>query len=225
MLGALNALEVAKANGSKILFSSTSEVYGNPLSSPQNEKMWGNVNPIGIRSCYDEGKRGAETLFMDYWRQYNTDIKIIRIFNTYGPNMQVNDGRVISNFIVQALTGQDLTIYGDGSQTRSFMYIDDLLDGIEAMMKTGRTFTGPVNLGNPDGEMTIYKIAKEVAKCVYEMFPEIEEAKIVYKELPKDDPVQRCPDITLAREKLGWSPKINLKVGLENTIKYFKEIL
>jgi len=225
VLGAMNALDVAEMNGARILYSSTSEVYGNPLSSPQDEKMWGNVNPIGIRSCYDEGKRGAETLFMDHWRQHNTDIKIIRIFNTYGPNMQVNDGRVISNFIVQALTGKPITIYGDGSQTRSFQYIDDLLDGIELVMRTGRMFTGPVNLGNPSGEMTIKQIAEAVFRCVEEECPGIELPEITYEPLPQDDPTQRCPDITLAKQALGWSPKVSLEDGIKQTVHYFKTVL
>ena len=215
VLGSLNLLELAHKNNSKILQASTSEVYGDPTISIQDEKYWGNVNPIGIRSCYDEGKRGAETLFFDYFRTYKTDIKVIRIFNTYGPNMDPNDGRVVSNFIVQALTNNDITIYGDGKQTRSFQYVDDLVDGIIKMMNT-EDFTGPVNIGNPD-EFTII----ELAKIILQLIPE-SKSKIIFKDLPQDDPMQRKPDITVAKTKLNWKPDIKLKTGLINTIEYFR---
>lgn len=214
-LGTLNMLGLAKRVKAKILQASTSEVYGDPKEHPQTETYWGNVNPIGIRSCYDESKRVAETLMMDYHRQNNVDIKIIRIFNTYGPNMNPDDGRVVSNFIVQALKDEDITIYGDGSQTRSFQYVDDLVEGMIRMMKS-ENFTGPVNLGNP-GEFTVLELAQKVLS----MIPE-SKSQIVYKELPKDDPTKRKPDISLAREKLGWEPKIQLEQGLEKTIGWFK---
>lgn len=217
--GAINMLGLAKRTKAKILQASTSEVYGDPEVHPQPEAYWGKVNPIGIRSCYDEGKRCAETLFFDYWRQHKLDIRVVRIFNTYGPNMHPNDGRVVSNFIVQALTGQDITIYGDGSQTRSFQYVDDLVEGMIRMMNNKKEFIGPVNLGNP-GEFTI----KQLAEKVLEMIPE-SKSTIVYKELPQDDPRQRKPDISLAKEKLDWEPKIKLEKGLEKTISYFKEYL
>lgn len=214
--GAINMLGLAKRTKARILQASTSEVYGDPEVHPQVEAYWGRVNPIGIRSCYDEGKRCAETLFFDYHRQNNVDIKVVRIFNTYGPNMHPRDGRVVSNFIVQALENEDITIYGDGSQTRSFQYIDDLVDGMIKMMNSEKGFMGPVNLGNP-GEFTI----KELAEKVLEMIPE-SKSKIVFKDLPQDDPKQRQPDITLAKEKLGWEPKVRLEEGLAKTIEYFR---
>ncbi|MBU4141603.1 SDR family oxidoreductase [Patescibacteria group bacterium] len=215
VFGALNMLALAKKNKARILQASTSEVYGDPLEHPQKETYWGNVNPIGVRSCYDEGKRLAETLCMDYWRQYKTEIRIVRIFNTYGPNMNPDDGRVVSNFIAQALRGKDITIYGGGSQTRSFQYIDDLTEGMIRMMKQDE-FIGPVNLGNPN-EFTV----KELADKVLKMIPE-SKSKIVYTSLPEDDPRKRKPDISLAKEKLGWEPKIELEEGLGKTIEYFK---
>ncbi len=214
VLGALNMLELAKNNNAKILQSSTSEVYGEPLVHPQTETYRGNVNPIGIRACYDEGKRCAESLFFDYHRLYGVKIKVIRIFNTYGPMMNPNDGRVVSNFICQALKGEDLTIYGDGSQTRSFCYIDDLIDVIVAVMASEDDFVGPVNTGNPE-EFTI----KELADLVKEKINK--DLKIVYKHLPADDPTQRRPDITLAKAKLNWEPKIKLNEGIDRTIEYF----
>lgn len=219
VLGALNILELAKKNNAKILQASTSEVYGDPDIHPQPESYWGKVNPVGIRSCYDEGKRCAETLFFDYWRQYKVDIRVIRIFNTYGPNMDPDDGRVVSNFIVQALKNEDITIYGDGSQTRSFQYVDDLVSGMIKMMNNDKDFTGPVNIGNPC-EFTI----KELAEKVLQMIPE-STSKIVYKDLPADDPRQRKPDISLAKEKLGWSPTVQVDDGLIKTIQYFKSII
>jgi len=217
VIGAINMLDLAKENNAKILQSSTSEVYGDPIIHPQPETYWGNVNPIGVRSCYDEGKRCVETLFFDYYRQFNTKIRVIRIFNTYGPNMAENDGRVVSNFIIQALKNEDITIYGDGSQTRSFQYVDDLIDGMIKMMNNDIDFIGPVNIGNP-GEFTI----KELALLVLKMIPE-SKSKIVYNPLPKDDPRQRKPDISLAKEKLGWEPKITIEEGLVKTIEYFKK--
>lgn len=218
VLGILNMLELAKNNNAKILQASTSEVYGDPMVHPQVEEYWGNVNPIGIRSCYDEGKRAAETLMMDYNRQYNVQTRIIRIFNTYGPNMDKNDGRVVSNFVVQALKGEDITIYGDGSQTRSFCYVDDLVTGMIKMMDNEDGFIGPINLGNPS-ERTVL----DFAKLIIEMTGS--SSKIVHKELPKDDPVKRRPDITKAKELLGWEPKVDIKDGIEKTIAYFaKEI-
>lgn len=219
IMGAINMLGLAKRLNAKILQASTSEVYGDPIVHPQKEAYWGNVNPIGIRSCYDEGKRCAETLFMDYHRQNNVAIKIIRIFNTYGPNMNVNDGRVVSNFIVQALKGENITIYGDGTQTRSFQYVDDLVDGMLRMMNADANFTGPVNLGNPN-EFTMLQLANTIIKLVGSS------SKIVFMPLPKDDPKQRQPNIELAKEKLnGWEPKIQLEAGLGKTIAYFEEIL
>ncbi|MFC1608609.1 UDP-glucuronic acid decarboxylase family protein [Patescibacteria group bacterium] len=218
VLGALNMLGLAKRTGAKILQASTSEVYGDPEVHPQPETYWGKVNPIGIRSCYDEGKRCAETLFFDYNKEHGVDIKVIRIFNTYGPNMHPGDGRVVSNFIIQALQDQDITIYGDGSQTRSFQYVDNLIDGMVKMMNS-EDFTGPVNLGNPD-EFTI----KELAEKVLEMLPK-SKSKIIYKDLPSDDPKQRKPDISLAKEKLDWTPNIKLEKGLEQTIEYFRKVL
>ncbi|MGC8765587.1 MAG: UDP-glucuronic acid decarboxylase family protein [Brevinematia bacterium] len=214
VIGTLNMLGLAKRVKARMLQASTSEVYGDPTVHPQKEDYWGNVNPIGIRSCYDEGKRVAETLCMDYHRQNKVDIKIIRIFNTYGPRMLQNDGRVVSNFIVQALKNEDITVFGEGRQTRSFCYIDDLIDGIMKMMET-ENFSGPVNLGNPD-EFTILELAKLVLELTGS------KSKIVYKPLPPDDPKQRQPDITLAKEKLGWRPKIKLREGLIKTIEYFE---
>ena len=213
--GAMNMLGLAKRTKAKILQASTSEVYGDPAVHPQVESYWGNVNPIGIRSCYDEGKRAAETLFMDYHRQNGVRIKIIRIFNTYGPNMNPNDGRVVSNFIMQALHGEDITIYGDGLQTRSFQYVDDLIEGMIRMMATGNDFIGPVNLGNP-GEFTMLELAEKVIELTHST------SKIVYYPLPGDDPKMRKPDITLAKEKLDWEPVIRLREGLIKTIEYFK---
>jgi len=218
VLGALNLLELATNAGAKIMQASTSEVYGDPTISPQPETYWGNVNPIGPRSCYDEGKRCAETLFFDYGRQYGTKIKVIRIFNTYGPRMDPEDGRVVSNFIVQALKNEPLTVYGDGSQTRSFCYIDDLIEGIMRMMQTDESFTGPVNLGNPE-EVTVL----EVAKLVLELT--CSKSEIEFRPLPQDDPKRRKPDITLARQTLGWEPTVKLKEGLITTIQYFRECL
>jgi UDP-glucuronate decarboxylase len=216
--GAINMLGLAKRTKARILQASTSEVYGDPEEHPQKETYWGHVNPIGFRSCYDEGKRCAETLFFDYHKQNGVDIRVIRIFNTYGPNMHPNDGRVVSNFIVQALRNQDITIFGDGSQTRSFQYIDDLIEGMTKMMNQNG-FIGPVNIGNP-GEFTI----KELAEMVLKFIPE-SKSKIIYKPLPSDDPKQRCPDITLAKEKLQWEPTIPLEDGLKKTIDYFKHKL
>lgn len=219
VLGIINMLELATKNNAKIMQFSTSEVYGDPLVHPQVESYRGNVNPIGIRSCYDEGKRCAETLCFDYNREFGTRIKVIRIFNTYGPNMDPKDGRVVSNMIIQALKGEDITVYGDGSQTRSFCYVDDLVEGIVRMMASPDDFIGPVNLGNP-GEFTI----KELAEIVLEMIPT--KSHIVYCNLPKDDPMQRRPDITLAQEKLGgWEPKVSLREGLVPTIEYFREAI
>lgn len=219
IMGAINMLGLAKRLNAKILQASTSEVYGDPIVHPQKEAYWGNVNPIGIRSCYDEGKRCAETLFMDYHRQNNVAIKIIRIFNTYGPNMNVNDGRVVSNFIVQALKGENITIYGDGMQTRSFQYVDDLVEGMLRMMNADPNFVGPVNLGNPN-EFTMLQLANTIINLVGSS------SKIVFMPLPKDDPKQRQPNIELAKEKLnGWEPKIQLEEGLVKTIAYFEEIL
>ena len=215
--GSINMLGLAKRVGARILQASTSEVYGDPEVHPQKEDYRGSVNPIGIRSCYDEGKRCAETLFFDYHRQHNVDIRIMRIFNTYGPRMDPNDGRVVSNFIVQAITGQDITIYGDGSQTRSFCFVDDLLNGMVALMNH-ESFQGPVNIGNP-GEFTI----KELAELIVDMTST--KSKIIYKELPSDDPTRRRPDISLAKEKLNWEPGIALEEGLKKTIEFFKEIV
>ncbi|ACI16921.1 NAD-dependent dehydratase [Coprothermobacter proteolyticus DSM 5265] len=218
VLGALNLLELATNTGAKIMQASTSEVYGDPAISPQPETYWGNVNPIGPRSCYDEGKRCAETLFFDYGRQFGTKIKVIRIFNTYGPRMDPEDGRVVSNFIAQALKNEPLTVYGDGSQTRSFCYIDDLIEGIMSMMQTDESFSGPVNLGNPE-EVTVL----EVAKLVLELT--CSKSEIEFRPLPQDDPKRRKPDITLARQTLGWEPTVKLKEGLITTIQYFRECL
>lgn len=219
VLGIINLLELAVKNNAKLMQFSTSEVYGNPLEHPQTERYFGNVNPIGIRSCYDEGKRCAETLCFDYIREYGARIKVIRIFNTYGPNMSMDDGRVVSNFIVQALNGENITIYGDGSQTRSFCYVDDLVEGIVRVMATGDEVHGPVNLGNPE-EFTI----KELADMVVSMIDT--DSRIEYVELPSDDPVRRRPDISLAaRIAGGWKPEVHLSEGITNTIKYFKDIL
>lgn len=218
VMGAINVLGMANRLKAKVLQASTSEVYGDPQIHPQPESYWGNVNPIGIRSCYDEGKRCAETIFMDYHRQYKVRIKIIRIFNTYGPNMHPKDGRVVSNFIVQALQGKDITIYGEGSQTRSFQYIDDMIEGMTRMMDTEDSFTGPVNIGNPC-EFTIQELAELVLRMTGS------KAKIVYQPLPSDDPAQRRPDISLAKSKLNWEPAIALEDGLKETINYFKRIL
>ena len=217
VMGAINMLGMAKRVHARILQASTSEVYGDPAVHPQTEDYWGNVNPIGIRSCYDEGKRVAETLFMDYHRQNNVDIRIVRIFNTYGPRMLMNDGRVVSNFIVQALKGEDLTIYGDCSQTRSFCYVDDLIEGFVRMMDQDKII-GPVNIGNP-GEFTMLELAKEVLALTGS------KSKIVYKPLPGDDPKMRRPNIDLAKSALGWEPTIPLRQGLEKTICYFDELL
>jgi len=219
VVGAINMLGLAKRVKAKILQASTSEVYGDPQIHPQPETYWGNVNTTGIRSCYDEGKRCAETLFFDYHRQHQTDIRVIRIFNTYGPNMHPDDGRVISNFIIQALTHQDITVYGDGSQTRSFQYIDDLVSGMMKMMNNNEGFIGPVNLGNPV-EFTI----QELADITLKMIPE-SKSKIIFKELPSDDPTQRKPIIDLAKDKLNWEPKVSLEEGLEKTINYFRKII
>lgn len=216
--GAINMLGLAKRVGARILQASTSEVYGDPNQHPQLENYWGNVNPIGIRACYDEGKRCAETLFFDYHRQHNLSIKVARIFNTYGPGMLADDGRVVSNFIVQALTGQDLTIYGEGTQTRSFCFVDDLVRGLIALMNSDKTVTGPINLGNPI-EFTI----KELASTVLEKIKS--DSKLVLKPLPGDDPKQRCPDISKATELLDWAPTINLSDGLNKTIPYFDNLI
>lgn len=216
--GAINMLGLAKRTKATILQASTSEVYGDPEIHPQPESYWGKVNPVGIRSCYDEGKRCAETLFFDYYRQHNLPIRVIRIFNTYGPNMHPKDGRVVSNFIVQALNNEDITIYGDGSQTRSFQYVDDLIEGMVRMMNNQENFTGPVNIGNPN-EFTI----KQLAEKILELMPE-SKSRIVYNDLPQDDPKQRQPDINLAKEKLNWEPKVQLEEGLKKTIEYFRNL-
>ncbi|WP_053977059.1 UDP-glucuronic acid decarboxylase family protein [Mangrovimonas xylaniphaga] len=219
VMGAINMLGLAKRVKAKILQASTSEVYGDPSVHPQPESYWGNVNPIGLRSCYDEGKRCAETLFMDYNIQNNVDVKIIRIFNTYGPNMNPNDGRVVSNFIVQALKGEDITIFGDGTQTRSFQYVKDLVEGTIRMMNSRDGFMGPVNIGNP-GEFTMIELAEKVLKLTNS------KSKLIHLPLPKDDPMQRKPDITLAQKELnGWEPKVHLEEGLVKTIAYFDKLL
>jgi len=218
VMGAINMLGLAKRIRARILQASTSEVYGDPQVHPQTESYWGHVNPIGERSCYDEGKRCAETLFMDYHKQNKVRIKIIRIFNTYGPRMHPNDGRVVSNFIVQALKGKDITIYGDGKQTRSFQYCDDLIEGMLKMMDSREEFTGPVNLGNP-GEFTMLELARKVIDFTGSG------SGIVYMPLPKDDPMQRKPDITLARQELNWEPKVQLEEGLKKTIAFFDQEL
>ena len=214
--GAINMLGLAKRTNARILQASTSEVYGDPEVHPQPESYWGKVNTIGIRSCYDEGKRCAETLFFDYWREHEVDIKVVRIFNTYGPRMHPNDGRVVSNFIVQALQGQDITIYGDGSQTRSFCFMEDLIEGFRRMMQTEKGFPGPVNIGNP-GEFTMLELAEKVLELTGSS------SKLVFQDLPSDDPKQRRPDISLAKEKLnGWEPTVQLEEGLSRTIEYFR---
>jgi len=216
--GAINVLGLARRVKARILQASTSEVYGDPEVHPQTESYWGRVNPIGVRSCYDEGKRCAETLFFDYFRQHQVDIKVVRIFNTYGPRMHPSDGRVVSNFIVQALRGENIHIYGDGQQTRSFCYVDDLVEGLLRMMETESGFTGPVNLGNP-GEFTVLELAEKVIALVGSR------SKLVHRPLPPDDPRQRKPDIGLAHAKLGWKPKVNLEDGLKATISYFRKTL
>lgn len=213
--GCINMLGLAKRLKAKILQASTSEVYGNPTIHPQSEKYWGNVNPIGLRSCYDEGKRCAETLFFDYYRQHNLRIKVVRIFNTYGPRMHPNDGRVISNFITQALAGRNITVYGDGSQTRSFCYVDDMVDGLVRMMNTSENFIGPINIGNPN-EYSILELAEKILAATGS------KSKIVFKTLPQDDPMKRKPDISLAQKQLGWKPTTGLEEGLIRTIEYFK---
>jgi UDP-glucuronate decarboxylase len=215
--GSINMLGLAKRTGAKILLASTSEVYGDPAMHPQQESYWGNVNPIGIRSCYDEGKRAAETLFFDYYRQHQLQIKVARIFNTYGPRMLPDDGRVVSNFIVQALKGEPLTVFGDGEQTRSFCYVDDLVSGLIALMNTPDDVTGPINLGNP-GEFTMLELATKVLEMVGSG------SELKYLPLPDDDPVRRKPDITLAQEKLGWAPTVSLDEGLAPTVAYFREL-
>jgi UDP-glucuronate decarboxylase len=216
--GSINMLGLAKRTKSKILLASTSEIYGDPEVHPQSEDYRGNVNPIGPRACYDEGKRCAETLFFDYHRQHNLNIRVVRIFNTYGPNMQINDGRVISNFIVQALKNEPITIYGDGSQTRSFCYVDDLVEGLIKMMDNSENFIGPVNLGNPI-EKSVIEIAELILKLIKS------KSKIEFRPLPQDDPKRRCPDITLAKNKLQWQPEISLEDGLVKTIEYFKSVM
>lgn len=218
VMGAINVLESAKLTGARVLQASTSEVYGDPKVHPQVESYWGNVNPIGIRSCYDEGKRCAETLFMDYHRQGEVEAKIIRIFNTYGPNMHPNDGRVVSNFIVQALRGEDLTLFGSGEQTRSFMYVDDLVSATVKMMASPGDFIGPVNVGNPS-EITIGELAEKIVQMTGS------KSKICFRPLPADDPTQRKPDISLAKSKLDWEPTVALEDGLKETIRYFKSLL
>lgn len=215
--GAINMLGLAKRLNAKILQASTSEVYGDPEVHPQTEDYWGKVNPVGIRSCYDEGKRCAETLFFDYFRQHKLDIKVIRIFNTYGPKMQPDDGRVVSNFIIQALGNKDITIYGDGEQTRSFCYVSDLVDGIVRMMNSPQGFTGPINLGNPT-EYTMLELAETILKLTNS------KSNIVFRPLPSDDPRQRKPSIDLAKQNLDWQPSVNLEEGLKETIKYFKAL-
>ena len=216
--GAINMLDLAKRTNAKILQASTSEIYGDPKEHPQTETYWGNVNPIGIRSCYDEGKQSAETLFFDYWRQHHLSIKVARIFNTYGPKMHPNDGRVVSNFIIQALKNKPITIFGDGTQSRSFCYVDDMIEGFVKLMNSSDQFTGPVNLGNPC-EFTILELAKKVIEITGS------KSKLAFKELPSDDPRQRKPDITLAKKKLEWEPKTQLEKGLRNTVVYFEELL
>jgi len=218
VMGAINVLGLAKRVKAKVLQASTSEVYGDPHVHPQKEDYWGNVNPVGIRSCYDEGKRCAETLFMDYHRMNGVKIKIIRIFNTYGPRMLPNDGRVVSNFVIQALRNEDITIYGNGKQTRSFQYIDDLIEGMIRFMNTDDSFIGPINIGNPE-EYTIIELAEKIIELTNS------KSTVVFRPLPQDDPMQRCPDISLAKEKLNWEPNIKLEEGLNKTIEYFKKII
>ena len=217
-IGTINMLGLARRVKARILQASTSEVYGDPIIHPQTEEYWGNVNPIGVRSCYDEGKRVAETLFFDYHRQNGVDIKVVRIFNTYGPNMAADDGRVVSNFIIQAIKDENITIFGDGKQTRSFCYVDDLVDGMIKMMESETGFTGPCNLGNPC-EFSILELARKIIELTGS------ESKIVFKPLPKDDPKQRKPDISLAEEKLGWKPKVTLEDGLKKAIEYFSSAI
>lgn len=216
--GAINVLGLAKRTGARIFQASTSEVYGDPEIHPQTEGYWGRVNPIGVRSCYDEGKRCAETLFFDYHRSYGVEIKIARIFNTFGPNMHPSDGRVVSNFVVQALNGHNLTVYGSGNQTRSFCYVDDLIDGFIALMASPKSVTGPINLGNPE-EYTMLELANMIIKLCGS------DSKIVYEPLPQDDPRQRCPDISEAKRSLGWGPQVRMEEGLKKTIKYFRQLL
>ena len=216
ILGIYNLLDIVEKNNARLLQASTSEIYGSPLENPQKESYWGNVNPIGVRSCYDEGKRCAESILVDFYRQKKSDIKIVRIFNTYGPNMAINDGRVISNFIVQALKNENITVYGDGKQTRSFCYIDDLVEGLIKMMESNN-FIGPVNIGNPN-EMTVLELAELIISLTNS------KSKIVHQELPQDDPTNRKPDISLAKLKLKWEPKVDIIEGLEKTIRYFKEL-
>jgi UDP-glucuronate decarboxylase len=218
VIGAINMLGLAKRLGARVFQASTSEVYGDPEVHPQREEYWGRVNPIGIRSCYDEGKRCAETLFFDYHRQYRTDIKVVRIFNTYGPRMHPNDGRVVSNFIMQALRGEDITMFGDGQQTRSFCYVDDLIEAFVRMMETGPDVVGPLNIGNP-GEFTMLELAEHVIRLTGT------KSKIVFRPLPGDDPKQRRPDISAATAALGWTPKVNLEDGLKPTIEYFRRFV
>ncbi|ANN76630.1 UDP-glucuronic acid decarboxylase family protein [Bordetella flabilis] len=218
VMGAMNMLELARKTGARILQASTSEVYGDPQVHPQRESYWGHVNPVGVRSCYDEGKRCAETLFHDYARMYGVKIKIARIFNTYGPNMAPDDGRVVSNFIVQALQGQALTIYGDGSQTRAFCYVDDMVDALERLMESPDDFSGPVNLGNPE-ELTVLEVARRIQRLAGTDVP------LIFKPLPADDPVQRCPDISLAARELGWAPCVHVEDGLRHTIRYFSQFV
>jgi UDP-glucuronate decarboxylase len=218
VIGAINVLELAKRIHAKVLQASTSEVYGDPHIHPQREEYWGNVNPVGIRSCYDEGKRCAETLFMDYHRMNGVKIKIIRIFNTYGPRMHPNDGRVVSNFIIQALKNQDITIYGNGEQTRSFQYIDDLIEGLVRFINTDDSFIGPINIGNPS-EYKIIELAEQIILLT------ASKSQLVFKPLPQDDPTRRCPDISLAKSKMSWEPKVSLEEGLIKTIEYFKTLV
>jgi UDP-glucuronate decarboxylase len=218
VMGAIHMLGLAKRVKAKILQASSSEIYGNPVVHPQKEDYWGNVNTIGPRSCYDEGKRCAETLFFDYHRQNKVNIRVVRIFNTYGPRMHPRDGRVISNFIIQALTNQDITVFGDGAQTRSFCYVDDMIDGLVRMMNAPDNFIGPINLGNPN-ELSILEVAKLIISLTGS------NSKIIFEPLPQDDPLKRRPDITLAKEKLDWEPKLDIKTGLKRTIDYFKKIL
>jgi UDP-glucuronate decarboxylase len=218
VMGVINVLGIAKRTKAKVLQASTSEIYGDPQVNPQNESYWGKVNPIGIRSCYDEGKRAAECLMMDYRRQNSVNTKIVRIFNTYGPRMAINDGRVVSNFIIQALTDKKITVYGDGTHTRSFCFVDDLIEGLILMMNSAEEFYGPVNIGNPE-EFTILQLAQIIIKLTKS------NSKIEFQPLPVDDPVQRKPDITLAQDKLSWSPKIDLEKGLINAIRYFRDVL
>jgi len=218
VMGAINMLGLAKRVKAKILQASTSEIYGNPAVHPQKEDYWGNVNTIGLRSCYDEGKRCAETLFFDYHRQNRVNIRVIRIFNTYGPRMHPEDGRVISNFIVQALTNQDITVYGDGSQTRSFCYVDDMTEALILMMNSPDDFIGPINLGNPD-ECSIFQLAEMTIRLTGSR------SKIIFKSLPQDDPIRRCPDITLAKARLNWAPEVEMEEGMKRTIEYFRDVV